>query len=325
MTHAPIARGSHSVRFFENETNACRTIAEFFSDDARVDDSCIMVARAETFARVRQALSAHAATIALADRIRFFAAPEGLARFLIGDALNRDRVEEYCLHILSYVPTGSENAKVRLYGEIPDLLCERNQHALALQLEDFAGLLFALESRLSILCGYNICHFVNETHAAVLRSVCGKHTDVGAAPGVADAIAASGEPAMLPGVAAIANSPSCAVFIVDDDASMRRSLGRLLSVSNFRVCVFDSAEAFLKEAAAFSEGCLLLDIQLRGMTGLELIVQLAEQDFRLPIIAMSGFVDEKTESEALRLGVREFLHKPFEPKALLDAIARAQR
>lgn len=323
MTQAPIARGSHAVRFFANEESAHRTIAEFFSEDARPDDSLIMIARVDTFAGVRQILAAHPATHALADRIRFVPARDGIAQFLIGNELHRERAEEFCLQILSHVSAGSDNARVRLYGELVDVLCERGDHAIALQVEDLTGLLFALEPRLSILCGYRTVHFAGESGAAALRAVCAKHADVGPLPDVRSCAGRSSEEKTIPAVAATVASSSCLVYVVDDDASMRRSLARLLTVSNFRVRMFDSAEAFLKEAAALSDGCLVLDIQLGGMPGLELIAQLADRGFRLPIIAMSGFLDEKTENEALRLGVRVFLHKPFEPKVLLEAIERA--
>jgi len=318
MTQVPVSRGSHAVRFFENEESAYRTIAEFFSEDARLDDCCIMIARTDTFAGVRQVLAAHPTTATVADRIRFVGAREGIAQFLTGDEFHRDRAEEFCLQVLSCVPAGSENAKVRLYGEVGDVLCERGSHEIGLQVEDLAGLLFALEPRLSILCGYYVGHFAHD-HGAALRAVCGKHTDVGPFADIPDSAGPGGERSTISGIAAAA-SASHTVYVVDDDASMRRSLGRLLAVSNFCVRVFDSAEAFFEEAAAVSDGCLVLDIQLGGMTGLELIARLVEQGFRLPIIAMSGFQDEKTEGEALRLGARVFLHKPFEPEVLLDAI-----
>lgn len=325
MTQAPIARGSHSVRFFDNEEAAYRTVAEFFSEDARLDDCCIMMARAETFAGVRRVLAANSATLALADRIRFIDAIEGVEQFVIADRIDRERVEEFCLQVLSHVQGSGEDAKVRLYGENADVLCERGQHALAFEGEDFASLLFALEPRLSILCGYRARHFAGEAGQAALRAACNKHTDVGPVPEPTSPAELAGANTAGPGVVAAANSALRVVYVVDDDASMRRSLARLLTVSDFRVRTFNSAEAFLKEAASLSDGCVLLDIHLGGMTGLQLIALLVKRGFRLPLIAMSGFLDEKTESEALRLGACAFLHKPFEPKVLLGAIERAVR
>lgn len=326
MTQVPIALGRHAVRFFENDESAHCTITEYFSDDARPDDFCILISRVETFAGVRRVMAANPATGASADRIQFVAADESqLAQFLTGDVLDRERAEAFFLEVLAHVPKSSDSARVRLYGEMADVLCERGQPAIALQMEDVAGVLFAVEPRLSILCGYRIRHLTGDSGAGVLRAVCGKHDDVGSLLAVsASADTCGGEPAP-PGAAGTTDASLRVVYVVDDDASMRRSLGRLLTVSNFQVCAFDSAEAFLKEATAFSNGCLLLDMQLGGMSGLELIARLAERGFRLPIIAMTGFRDEKTESEALRLGACAFLHKPFEPKLLLEVIERGMR
>jgi CheY-like chemotaxis protein len=322
MTQPPIARGNHSVQFFENEESAHRTIAEYFSEDARLDDYCIMIARPGTLAGVRRLLASNGARHF--GTLKFVDAEEWLARFVRNGILDREGVEDIVMQLLSQVPASAATAKVRLYGEFVDVLCERGHHAIALQMEDFAGLLFALEPRLSVLCGYHIRHFTGETGAAVLRSVCGKHTDVGPLHGPIGALYAQGEETAPPGAAAAAEA-SPVVYIVDDDASMRRSLARLITLSNWRVRVFDSAEAFLKETDPLPDGCLVLDIQLGGMTGLDLIALLTERGSRLPIIAMSGFHDERMESEAMRLGARTFLHKPFEPQLLLDAIAGVLR
>jgi len=325
VTQAPIARGSHSVRFFENEQDAYSTIAEYFSEGARLDDFCIMIARAGTFAGVRRVLAAHPATLALADRIRFVAVEDEFATLVTEAGLNRERAEEFVLRVLSHVPKTGPDARVRLYGELVDVFCERGRHAIALEMEDFARMLFALEPRLSIMCGYYVRNFAGEEHAAELRAVCSKHTDVGHVRDLSGPLAPNGKSAAPPDGAVSADSTSSVVYIVDDDPSMRRSLARLLTLSNFHVRVFDSAEAFLKEVDALPDGCLVLDIQLGGMTGLDLITLLSARGFRLPIIAMSGFHDERTECEALRLGARAFLHKPFEPQLLLDVIARAPR
>jgi two-component system response regulator FixJ len=106
---------------------------------------------------------------------------------------------------------------------------------------------------------------------------------------------------------------------------MRVSLKRLLALSNWRVRAFESAEDFLADLDTLSHGCLVLDIQLGGMDGLELLRRLADKAAAWPVIVMSGSHDESAESDALRLGARIFLNKPFEPKQLLDAIAATVR
>ena len=111
------------------------------------------------------------------------------------------------------------------------------------------------------------------------------------------------------------------VYVIDDDVSIRRSLNRLLASSNWTVRTFDSGEVFLAELGKLSRGCLIVDVELMGMSGLELVRQMADTHSSWPIIVISGSHDEKTESEALRLGARAYLRKPFDSQALLDAIA----
>jgi two-component system response regulator FixJ len=110
------------------------------------------------------------------------------------------------------------------------------------------------------------------------------------------------------------------VYVIDDDVSIRRSLNRLLTSSSWTVRTFDSGEAFLAERGKLSRGCLIVDIQLKGMSGLELVRQMTDAHSSWPIIVLSGSHDQKAESEALRLGARAFLRKPFDAQALLDAI-----
>lgn len=117
--------------------------------------------------------------------------------------------------------------------------------------------------------------------------------------------------------------PSPVVYVIDDDASMRRSLGRFLRLEGRQVRAFETAEAFLAEYEKLTHGCLVVDIQLPGMSGLDLLARLAERHCPWPIIAMSGSHEEKLEVEAMRLGARTFLRKPFEPQVLADAIALA--
>ena len=86
---------------------------------------------------------------------------------------------------------------------------------------------------------------------------------------------------------------------------------------------FDSGEAFLAELDKLSSGCLVVDIGLQGISGLELVQRLTDARLSWPIIVMSALYDKKAESEALRLGARAYLRKPFGSQALLNAIARA--
>jgi two-component system response regulator FixJ len=118
-------------------------------------------------------------------------------------------------------------------------------------------------------------------------------------------------------------TPAQTVHVIDDNASLRRALGRLLTSFNWPVRMFDSAEAFLAELGRLSSGCVVTDVQLPGMSGLDLVRRLTEFGLSWPIIVMSGLRDTNIESEALRLGARAYLRKPFNSQALLDEIAKA--
>lgn len=88
---------------------------------------------------------------------------------------------------------------------------------------------------------------------------------------------------------------------------------------------FDTAEAFLAELIRLSSGCLVVDVHLPGMSGLDLIGRLIDAGLPWPIIVMSASDDKQIESEALRLGARAYLRKPFNSEALLSAIEQALR
>ena len=111
------------------------------------------------------------------------------------------------------------------------------------------------------------------------------------------------------------------VAIVDDDASMRVGLERLLQAHGFGTEIFPSAEAFL--GAASAADCLLLDIHLGGMSGFELRRRLSSAGSTLPVIFMTAFDDEGTRHEASCLGCAAYLRKPFVGQLLIEAIAGA--
>src|SRR5262245_9957914 len=113
------------------------------------------------------------------------------------------------------------------------------------------------------------------------------------------------------------------VFVVDDDASLRSSLRRLITSVGFEVEVFPSARAFLDARRPDVPGCLVLDVRLPGLSGLDLQRELAETDAELPIIFLTGHGDIPMSVQAMKAGAVEFLTKPFRQQALLDAIQSA--
>ena len=113
------------------------------------------------------------------------------------------------------------------------------------------------------------------------------------------------------------------VSIVDDDASVRRSTRRLLRSSGFRAEAFGSAEEFLDSKSAGEATCLILDLRMPGMNGLELQRRLSQNGNPVPIIFLSAQASEEDERSALRSGAVQFLRKPVSKEALLGAIRDA--
>jgi FixJ family two-component response regulator len=110
------------------------------------------------------------------------------------------------------------------------------------------------------------------------------------------------------------------VAIVEDDPSVLRAIERLLSVHGFVTEAYPSAEAFLGRAAASGANCLVLDIQLRGVSGIELQRRLSAAGSRLPVIFMTAADTEITRSEAIAAGCIAYLRKPFPTCQLTEAI-----
>ena len=113
------------------------------------------------------------------------------------------------------------------------------------------------------------------------------------------------------------------VSIVDDDASVRRSTRRLLLSSGFRAEAFASAEEFLESKSAAKTACLILDLRMPGMNGLELQRRLNQNGDPVPVIFLSAHASEEDERSALRAGAVQFLRKPTSKEALLGAIRDA--
>jgi FixJ family two-component response regulator len=113
------------------------------------------------------------------------------------------------------------------------------------------------------------------------------------------------------------------VFVVDDDRSVRDSLRRLITSVGLRVEVFPSAQAFLSAPRPDVPGCLVLDVRLPGLSGLDLQRDLAQSHATLPIIFLTGHGDIPMSVQAMKAGAVEFLTKPFRGQDLLDAIRHA--
>ena len=113
------------------------------------------------------------------------------------------------------------------------------------------------------------------------------------------------------------------VFVIDDDASVRESLADLFSSVGLRVEAFGSAGEFLRRKTSDDPCCLVLDVRLPGLSGLDLQADLAKGDIQLPIIFITGHGDIPMSVRAMKAGAVEFLAKPFRDQDLLDAVQRA--
>jgi FixJ family two-component response regulator len=113
------------------------------------------------------------------------------------------------------------------------------------------------------------------------------------------------------------------VFVVDDDVSFRRSLERLVRLAGFKVQTFGSARNFLASGPAAAPSCLVSDVRMPGLSGLDLQRELARAGWQIPIIFITGHGDIPMSVQAMKAGAVEFLTKPFRESELLDAIEQA--
>jgi FixJ family two-component response regulator len=113
------------------------------------------------------------------------------------------------------------------------------------------------------------------------------------------------------------------VSIVDDDESIREALQGLMKVAGIPALVFASAEEFLDSGQQSRTGCLIADIRMPGMSGLQLQSKLNSDHHRIPIIFITAHGDENVRIEAVRAGAVEFLTKPFDKEVLLDSVRAA--
>ena len=121
----------------------------------------------------------------------------------------------------------------------------------------------------------------------------------------------------------VSKAPAAHVFIVDDDASFRKSLSRLMRSYGIEVRLFDSAASFFAEDLTALEGCIVLDMRMPGLSGLEVQERLIQLNHVLPIIFLTGHGDIPMSVHAMEKGASDFLTKPVDEQVLLAAIHKA--
>jgi len=113
------------------------------------------------------------------------------------------------------------------------------------------------------------------------------------------------------------------VHLIDDDEAVRRAVSFLLSTAGFAVKVYESAILFLEKCSSHSTGCIVSDVRMPGMDGLQLLRRLKEVGIGMPVVILTGHADVALAVEAMKAGATDFIEKPFSDDVLLDAISSA--
>ena len=116
-----------------------------------------------------------------------------------------------------------------------------------------------------------------------------------------------------------------AIFIVEDDRAVRDSMGQLLESIGFTVETYGSGESFLEQASLPDRACVLLDLKLPGLNGLEVLESLVQRPYDTSVILITGYGDETTRARALRAGAVAILQKPLRDELLLRTIRRVMK
>jgi FixJ family two-component response regulator len=115
------------------------------------------------------------------------------------------------------------------------------------------------------------------------------------------------------------------VYVVDDDAALRRSTGVLLETAGLPCRAYESAEAFLAEAAPAMPGCVIIDLHMPGMNGMDLVARLRREHYVLPMLVVTGTGSIPVAVQGMKLGLFDFLVKPVDPDVLLSKVQAAMR
>jgi two-component system response regulator FixJ len=113
------------------------------------------------------------------------------------------------------------------------------------------------------------------------------------------------------------------VHVVDDDVDVRKSLGFLLATADFAVRLHESATAFLAPEPKEIDGCIVTDVRMPGIDGIEFLRQLRARGLKAPVIVMTGHADVALAVQAMKEGAADFIEKPFDDQVLIDAIRSA--
>ncbi|MBC8269133.1 MAG: response regulator transcription factor [Rhodospirillaceae bacterium] len=119
------------------------------------------------------------------------------------------------------------------------------------------------------------------------------------------------------------NTPEPVVYVIDDDDAVRKSLTWLISSVDLNVKAYASATAFLSDCEKVQTGCLITDIRMPGLSGLDLQIELERRGIDIPVVVISGHGDVQTAVRAMKAGAFDFIEKPFNDQLLLDLVHKA--
>ena len=120
-------------------------------------------------------------------------------------------------------------------------------------------------------------------------------------------------------------SRTAMVFVIDDDLSVRKSLARLLDAANYKTELFNSASEFLSRSAHPGPSCIIIDVRMPGLTGIDLQKTLIQSGREEQLVFITAHGDIPMCAQAMKAGAVDFLPKPFKPKQLLESVERALR
>ncbi|HOM13220.1 MAG TPA: response regulator [Rubrivivax sp.] len=116
-------------------------------------------------------------------------------------------------------------------------------------------------------------------------------------------------------------SPSHSVSVVDDDAEVRAALARLVTSAGYQARAYSSGDEFLRDVESHRPHCVVLDLQMPGASGLDVLQALAQRRIGVPVVTITGYDSDKARATARQLGARDYLCKPVDGESLLAAIA----
>jgi CheY-like chemotaxis protein len=333
----PAVPGSHAAQFYESERFLHRAVAAFMAQGNRLGGPLAMITSRRMFDSVIHQLALDPAGVLFVD------AEQMLEHIMNTGRVHPGRLEVAVERLVGDADRIDKGGTLWIYGEMVDVLCRRGRRQAAIDLEVQWNRITAHRRPSVTACAYAMAGFDSEASAESLRAICAQHTHVFPTEHITDAphertrlervilleqrarLLESGRAVPTPKPDDPMPADGQMVYVIDDDPSVRRSLARLLAAVGMPARTFESAEAFLSEFDRSSSGCLIVDVQLLGMSGLELQRCLNDaRGARWPLIAMSGVSDARVEQEALRLGAVTFLRKPFVAETLFDAIAKAR-